>query len=297
MPGRSAIQVYMLQRLIGKLRGCATSVFVLAALVVLFSVGRSGVSAAADQNPLLRARLLYNQRRYDAAISAALEARKFPGNQDVADLVLGRSHLERYRESANSDDLTAGRDALRAIHPANLVARDQLDLLIGLGQSLYFEGAFGAAAELWDSALARAEDLGPAARDRLLDWWASALDRAAQSRLVEDRDPIYTRILDRTQVELGRDPGGAAAAYWHAVASRALGDLDRAWEAVQAGWLRALLKIDPDRAAAMRADLDRLMLEVIIPERARKWSGPDFQSSADLMKAEWDAFKASWIPK
>ena len=297
MPGHSAIQVSIFQRLMAKLRGWAAPLASLAALVVFFSGGWPRVSAAAEQNPLLKARLLYNQRHYDAAIEAALEARKLPGSQDVADLVLGRSHLERYRESANSNDLTAGRDALRAIRPANLVPRDQLDLLIGLGQSLYFEGAFGAAAELWDSALARADDIGPAARDRLLDWWASALDRAAQSRLVEDRDPIYARILERTQVELARDPGGAAAAYWLAVASRALGDLDRAWEAVQAGWLRALLKIDPDRAAAMRADLDRLMLEVIIPERARKWSGPDFQSSADLMKAEWEAFRTAWMPK
>ena len=295
MPARSAIQVSIFQRLMAKLRGWAAPVWALAALVVFFSGGWPRLCAAAEQNPLLKARLLYNQRQYDAAIDAALEARKLPGGQDVANLVLGRSHLERYRESANSDDLTAGRDALRAIRPANLVPRDQLDLLIGLGQSLYFEGAFGAAAELWESALARAEDIGPAARDRLLDWWASALDRAAQSRLVEDRDPIYARILDRMQAELGRDPGGAAAAYWLAAASRALGDLDRAWEAAQAAWLRALL--DTDHAAAMREDLNRLMLEAIIPERARKWSGPDFQSSADLMKAEWEAFKANWMPK
>jgi len=278
-----------------KVRGWAAPLWASAALVVFFSGVWPGVCAAAEQNPLLKARLLYNQRLYDAAIDAALEARKLPGSQDVADLVLGRAHLERFRESENSDDLTAGRDALRAIHPANLTPRDQLDLLIGLGQSLYFESAFGAAAELWDSALARADDIGPAARDRLLDWWASALDRAAQSRPVEDRDPIYARILDRMQAELGRDPGGAAAAYWQAAASRALGDLDRAWEAAQAAWLRALL--NTDHAAAMRADLDRLMREAIIPERARKWSGPDFQSSADLMKAEWDAFKANWMPK
>jgi hypothetical protein len=295
MPSRPAIQVHILQRLMVRLRGRSATLWILAALVVVFSGGWPRVSAAANQDPLLKARLLYNQRQYDAAIDAALEARKLPGNQDVANLVLGRSRLERYRESQNSDDLTAGRDALRAVHPAHLVPRDQLDLLIGLGQSLYFENAFGAAAELWDSALARAEEIGPTARDRLLDWWASALDRAAQSRLVEDRDPIYTRILDRAQAELGRDPGGAAAAYWQAAACRALGDLDRAWEAVQAAWLRSLL--NTDHAAAMRDDLDRLMLEAIIPERARKWSGPDFQSSADLMKAEWEAFKANWTPK
>jgi hypothetical protein len=295
MPGRSAIQVYNLQRLRAKLHGRAARGWIVVALALATPVAWPWPCAAAEQSPLLKARQLYNGRQYDAAIEAALEARKVSGSQDAANLVLGRSYLERFRVSANSDDLTAGRDALRAIHPSNLVSQDQVDLLIGLGQSLYFENAFGAAAELWDSALARAEEIGPGTRDRLFDWWANAMDRAAQSRLVEDRDPIYARILDRAQTELRRDKGAAAASYWQAAATRAMGDLDRAWEAALAGWLRALLHTD--QAGTLRADLDRLVLEVIIPERARKWSGPDFQSNADLMKAEWEAFKANWMPK
>jgi hypothetical protein len=295
MPGRSAIQVYNSQILRAMLPGRAARGWIVAALALAISGGWPRPCAAAEQNPLLKARQLYNQGQYDAAIDAALEARKLQGSQDAANLVLGRSYLERFRVGANSDDLTAGRDALRAIHPSNLVSRDKVDLLIGLGQSLYSENAFGAAAELWDCALARADEVGPGTRDRLFDWWASALDRAAQSRLVEDRDPIYARILERAQAELRRDQGAAAASYWQAAATRAMGDLDRAWEAALAGWLRALL--NSEQAAALRADLDRLVLDAIIPERARKWSGPDYQSAADLMKAEWEAFKANWMPK
>src|SRR6266850_3084363 len=48
---------------------------------------------AAD-DPLARARLLYNQRQFQAAVTAAEEARSSPARADAADLVAARAYLE-----------------------------------------------------------------------------------------------------------------------------------------------------------------------------------------------------------
>ena len=67
--------------------------------------------------------------------------------------------------------------------------------------------------------------------------------------------------------ELATHPGSGAAAYWLAAAARAQGDLQAAWDAALAGWVRATLTVD--RGAALRADLDRLVLRAIVPDRAK----------------------------
>ena len=78
--------------------------------------------------------------------------------------------------------------------------------------------------------------------------------------------PIDARIVERMRSELALDPGSSPASYWLAAAARGTGYLDRAWQAAIAGWVRASLA--RDRGAALRADLDRLATEAIIPERA-----------------------------
>jgi hypothetical protein len=82
-----------------------------------------------------------------------------------------------------------------------------------------------------------------------------------------------------------------------AAAARA-GGIERAWHRA-AGWLRATLA--DDRGAALRADLDRLVLQAIIPERASKAVKIDAPARADLVKeaqaamtTEWDTFKKAW---
>ena len=55
----------------------------------------SPVRAADD--PLARARQLYNQQQYEAAVNAAEQARLTPARVDAADLVAARAYLERYR--------------------------------------------------------------------------------------------------------------------------------------------------------------------------------------------------------
>ena len=67
----------------------------------------------------------------------------------------------------------------------------------------------------------------------------------------------------------------------------AQGDLQAAWDAAEAGWVRASLATD--RGAALRADLDRLMLVAIVPERARALAQP-----ADTLRLDWERFKERW---
>jgi hypothetical protein len=209
----------------------------------------------------------------------------------MASLVLARAHLERYRRNADPLDLSAAREALVGVHTGALPPREQVDLLVGLGQSLFFNEDFGAAAELFETALSRGALLAGRDHLMLLDWWASALDREAQSRPPDRRTPLFDRIMARMEDELRDNPGSGAANYWLAVAARGAGDLDRAWAAAVAGWVRA--QLSPETAVALRTDLDRLVGQAIIPERARL--RPREQIDADAaLRAEWEMVKSQW---
>src|SRR5256885_11214045 len=86
---------------------------------------------AAD-DPLLRARALYNQKQFEAAVAAAEQARAVPSRADAADLVAARADLERYRLSSASHDLTNARDRPRRIHPPRLSAPERAENVVGL---------------------------------------------------------------------------------------------------------------------------------------------------------------------
>ena len=259
----------------------------IAAAALALTAGLAAPSAAAD-DPLVRARLLYNEHRFDAALAAAEEARLFPSKAQAADLVAARAYLERFRESAAPDDLTNARERFRRMSPASFAARERGEYLVGLGETLFFDEAFGAAADVFDSAL-RGLDLEADARDRVLDWWATAIDRDARPRPDAERQAIYQRACARMQDELAVHPDSGAAAYWLAAASRAHGDLQGAWDAALAGWVRAPLA--GQQAPALREDLDRLVVYGIIPERAKAAAG-----TVDTLKLQWDQFKERWRP-
>ena len=89
------------------------------------------------------------------------------------------------------------------------------------------------------------------------------------------------------EAELVARPGSAAAAYWVSAAARGQGDLQAAWDAAQAGWVRASMA--PDRGTSLRADLDRLVLRGIVPERAKALAQPP-----DTLRQEWERFKERW---
>lgn len=252
-----------------------------------------GPAVAADPPALAKARTRYNDGDFDGAISAAAVARNVAGSADSAALVIARAHLELYRQRAQPDDLATARATLMGVHAANLTPRDQVDLDIGLGQSLFLGEVFGAAAEMFDAALARATVLSTAERRQLLDWWATALDREAQARTPDRRARVFERVLNRMEDELKVDPLNPTANYWLAVAARGIGDPDRAWNVAVAAWVRSSLAPDTD-STSLRADLDRLVGEALITERARLRPMSEQQVAMAMFRAEWDLVKEQW---
>jgi len=257
---------------------------VVAALVAGTALPAAG---AEPRDPLARARVLYNQRQYDEALVAADDARRNPDRADSADLIAARAYLERFRENAESDDLTNARDRLRRLNTAQFTPLERNEFIVGLGQTLFFDGAPGASAAIFDSVLGPHAALRVGDRERVLDWWASALDRDASPRSDLDRQAVYQRIRDRMAEELETNPASATATYWAAAAARGQGDVHGAWDAVQAGWVRAALA--GDNGDALRGDLDQLVTQALIPERARTLA-----QSPETLRLEWEQFKERW---
>ncbi len=245
------------------------------------------VSAAEKRDALAEARLLYNQKRFDAALAAAERARTAPTQADSADLIAARSYLERFRETAAPDDLANARERLRRLNPGRFDARERGEYILGLGEALFLEESYGAAADVFESVLASRDGLAADARERVLDWWAGAVDREARPRPDIERQSIYQRVRVRMRDEVAARPSSGTAAYWLAAAARAQGDVDAAWAAVTAGWVRAPLM--SDRGAALRSDLDQLMLTAIVPERARTLAQP-----SEALRQQWEEFKQRW---
>ncbi|MEQ1898200.1 MAG: hypothetical protein ABL971_12510 [Vicinamibacterales bacterium] len=261
--------------------------FALAAMLVL-----APLVEAADPPALVRARAAYNAADYDAAITLAEEALKQKADADVAALVTVRARLERFRLASNAADLSGAHSTLRAIARQRLKPREQTELLVAQGVALYLGDAYGGAAEVFDSALARVGFLGLTERDRLLEWWALALDREAQALPADRRSGVYDRITLRMEQEVRDNPASVPGNFWLAAASRGAGDTERAWDAAMAAWVR--VPIDLPGAQTLRQDLDRLIVEGLIPERARQQPRPAWDAAATGLKAEWAAFKRTW---
>jgi len=254
------------------------------------SAGSSKTSALQRAELLARAHELYNQRQYDEAIRLSEEASRAGDLADAAGVVVARAHLERYRDAREPADLDAARTALTTIVDANLSPRDHLDWTIGFGELLYFDRRFNTAAEFFETALGRIELLESGARERLLEWWANALDQQAQFATDPERPPVYMRMLLRSEEELRRENRSLVASYWIAVAALGLNDVERAWGAAEAAWLRASSGGPADEK--LRQDLDVLMASAVIPERARRLSPTaDPRPVVAQLQQEWAEFK------
>ena len=259
-------------------------------LVACVSVAQPEVESALTD--LAKARAHYNQRQLDDAIVAATAARKGSETADAAGVVLARAHLERYRERADPADLSAAREVLGVIRAASLDPRDQVELLLALGQSLFLEDDFGPSAEIFESGIERAVTVDGELGEAMLEWWGSAVERHAGSLSRAPRAVAFTRVAERMSKELARRPSSAAACYWSVAALRGAGEPERAWDAAVAGWVRARLM--GERAAALRADLDRLMLQGIIPDRVRLLPPEQQTSTESQLKADWELVKERW---
>lgn len=263
------------------------------ALLLIVAVSAGQAPPPADL--LAQARQRYNAREYDDAIRLADEARSDPALADAAAVVVARARLERFRQTSEPEDLNAARDALVSVDASKLSPRDHVEYLVGQGEALYLSEPprYSAAAEFFETALVRAGSGDLAEREMIFEWWAGALDRQAQLGPETERRFIYRRLLDGAEEERRRYDVSAVAWYWLAVGARGVDDLERAWGVAQAGWIRAAQL--GNRGAALRADLDRLVRDVLIPERAKQQTpgGDPRDAVADLME-QWTQLKKLW---
>jgi len=264
------------------------------------SMGQSrAVAPAANTTLLSDARRAYNEQRYEDASRLAEQATAIPSLAAAARVIGARAGLERFRQTGDQTDLDTAREALKAVDVAALSPRDQVEFAIGLGVSLYlddrypFDDRYSAAAEQFDLALGRGDLLDDASRDRLFEWWALSVDHQAQLDPASDRRPAYERIVARAERELARSPGAASASYWLAAGARGVDDLPRAWGAAVAGWVRA--GSTGTRGDALRDDLERLIVQVILPERAGQLAaGGDARATLSSLLAQWEQIKERW---
>ena len=215
-----------------------------------------------------------------------------PRTANSARVVLGRALLELFRETASPEHFAQAREALRTVNAEQLDVSERVELMLGLGQGLFLEDRFAAAADVIEPMISLSATLGPVAHDRALDWWASALDRHAQTRPVAERAAIYARIT--------ADGDGAASR--NRIRARQL--LAGRGRQKQRGRRRRVerrhgqLGRAPfsarDRGVALRGDLDRLVIQGIIPDRAARIGGKEPNMVVAGLVGEWEAFKASW---
>jgi len=265
------------------------------ALVVALMASMAQVPVPED--PLVRAHRAYNAGKYDAAIGAAREARQQPARANAAAVVMARALLDRYGASSVSSDLDDARAVLAQVRPAELAPRDYVAFLMGLGLVWYHDGCdagcFNTAAEFFAQALDRMTSPEMGDRDRAFEWWANSLDRHALYSPEADRVSAYRRILERAERERAEVTQSTAAAYWLAAASRGAGDLDRAWSAAVAGWVNA--RYQGERGIKLRADLDYLIEQVILPDRANAQAADgDARLALTHMLKQWEDLKAKY---
>ena len=154
---------------------------------------------------LAEARRLYNAGKYDLGGRCGARSDD-PRRHGRRRPRRARADSARAVPAARAIPRTSSRRASRCAPPTPVrcITANASNCSIGQAEVLYLDDRFGAAAELFEATLDRSMVLGPVAHERVLDWWATALDRHAQSRPVEERPAIYARILERMSAELRR---------------------------------------------------------------------------------------------
>jgi hypothetical protein len=174
-----------------------------------------------------------------------------------------------------------------------LSGEDRTDLALGLALGLFMSGEFRASAALFDEVLHEPGRAAAPYQSSVLDWWAAALSRHAQTLPPDSREPIFAGMTARLREAWASEPGSSVAAYWLSVALHGLGHLDRAWNVAVASWVRAPLST---QTKDLRDELDRFVTTVLIPDRARHMATPSepasqFESSLGV---EWSELKEQW---
>lgn len=252
---------------------------------------------ASAQSDLERARLLYNLGRFEESIAAATSAKSKPASGPSATLIIARSRLERFRALADPKDLAAARAELVSLNPRNLAPQEAIEWQIGVATTLFLENQVGPAVEMFTSVLPAARGrLTPAEFEKLLEWWGTTLARLAESLTGEARKHAYERLRADVRLEMERNPLSRPATYWTVVALRGAGDLDAAWGAAAAGWIRS--GSQPE-GTQLRTDLDRFVTQTLIPERAQARIGQRLDAKTTVteiaaMTEEWRSIAVRW---
>ena len=76
------------------------------------------------------------------------------------------------------------------------------------------------------------------------------------------------------------------------MAARGAGDVERAWDAAVAGWVRSTL--NPASSETLRTDLDRLVTTALIPERVKTRPVREQPELLASLRSEWDLVKQQW---
>lgn len=269
---------------------------VLVAWVVVLCV--PGIAVA--QAELERARMHYNAGEFDESIAAAAAAKARPASVGSATLIGARARLERFRRSGDAADLAVARDELVSLNPTSLSAQETIEWQIGIGTTLFLDHQLGPAAEMFGRVLPLArERLAPAEFDKLLEWWASAVSRMAEGLTPPGRRDAYASLYAAMRDELVRNPLSRPGIYWTVVSARGVGDLEGAWNAAIAGWIRAGSHAG---GAEVRAELERFVGQTLIPERAQARTGERLDSKVTVgeiasLTDVWREIIGRWRPK
>jgi hypothetical protein len=273
----------------------------LRAHLVVWALALIWPASASAQNDLERARAFYNEGHFDESIAAATAAMMKPAAAQSATLIAARARLERFRLTRDPQDLTAARSDLVSLNPLRLGAQEAIEWQIGLGTALFLDEQPGPASEMFMNVISTARGRMPAPEfEKLLEWWAATLSRVAEALNGPARKEAYSAMQAAVREELDRNPLSRPATYWSVVARRGAGDLDGAWNAAVAGWIRAGAQ---QEAADFRADLDRFVTQTLIPERAQLRTGQRMDAKATAteiaaLTEEWRALTERWkIPE
>lgn len=253
--------------------------------------------SVAAQGALERARMLYNAGQFDDALAMAATVQGNPAAVASAALVTARARLELFRKSGDLNALATARTELASMNPHTLAPQELVEWQIGVGSALFLENQPGAAAAMFTTVLpsARAR-LTPTEYDKFLEWWGAAKSQAAATLSGDARTHVFEKFREEAALELERNPLSRPATYWTVVALRGAGDLDGAWDAAVAGWIRAG---GQPAGRQLRADLDTFVTKTLIPERAQARTGQrlDARSAvADIasLNEEWRAVTGRW---
>ena len=256
--------------------------------------------SAFAQGPLQRARVLYNGGQFEEAITMATAAGRNPAAASSAALIAARARLELFRRAGDPSVLSAARAELASIVPSVLAPQELVEWQIGVGSALFLENQPGPASAMFATVLSAARArLAPIEFDKFLEWWGAAASGAAGALAGEPRTRAFEKFRADAVRELERNPSSRPATYWTVVASRGAGDLEGAWDAAVAGWIRAGGRQD---GRQLRADLDAFVTQTLIPERAQARTGQRLDARAAVadmaaLNQEWRALTARWSGK